>query len=873
MDERANTIRLADYRASDYAVTGLELDFALQPDSTAVTARTRFRRTGGTVVPLRLDGEELRTERLAIDGRELTAVDYSMVDGGLVLHAPPAEFTLEVHTRLDPAANTTLSGLYLSGGRFCTQCEAEGFRRITFALDRPDVMTRYTVRIEAGRDEFPTLLSNGNPIDGGDLPNGRHFAIWHDPHPKPTYLFALAAGRYESLHGTFVTKSGKAVALGVHVDPGEVSRAHYAMDSLRRAMQWDEQVYDREYDLLVFNLVAVRDFNFGAMENKGLNIFNSAYVLADPASATDTDYESIEAIVGHEYFHNWTGNRITCRDWFQLSLKEGLTVFREQEFCADQRSRAVQRIKSMKRLRLRQFAEDAGPLAHPVRPASYQAIDNFYTATVYEKGAEVIRMLQSAIGATAFARGLQLYFTRRDGTASTVEDFVGCLAEAAGRDLDHFLRWYDQAGTPSVQVGIEHDAASRTCTLTVRQHTDPTPGQSVKLPLPIPLRVGFLDRAGKPLTVRLAEATKAKAEHDIVIHTAVTTLHFEEVEAAPVPTVLRGFSAPVHLDDGLDATQRLVLMAHDPDPYTRWEAGQTLARQTMLQAAAAGTAPAPEAVLALATALGAELDRAAADPAFAALALQLPELADLVQLATSPDPETLFAAREACRRGIAHALRSRLEAIVTAPRDAVFSLAAHAAGQRALRAVALDLLAALGVAAEPLLANAFHHADNMTDTMAALEALGACGGDQFDVALAAFHTQWRTRPLVLDKWFAVQAVAPRNDAGARVLRLRHHPDFELRNPNRVRALAKAFAAHNLRAFHRSDGTGYGFLAEVVAAADAQNPTLAAKLLQPFESWRRFDATRQAHAERVLRGLGESTALSKNLREMLDRTLA
>ena len=872
MGQKPQTIRLADYRAPDYAVTSIELDFDLEPHATVVVARTRFRRLTDQPVPLHLDGENLVTERLAIDGRELTTADYAVVDGGIVLHAPPAQFQLEVRTRLDPAANTTLSGLYLSSDRFCTQCEAEGFRRITYALDRPDVMTRYTVRLAANATEFPTLLSNGNPVDGGPLPNGRHFAIWHDPHPKPTYLFALAAGRYESLYDTFTTQSGQVVTLGVHVDPGEVSRAHYALDSLRRAMVWDERVYQREYDLRVFHLVAVRDFNFGAMENKGLNIFNASYVLADPESATDGDFEGIEAVVGHEYFHNWTGNRITCRDWFQLSLKEGLTVFREQEFCADQRSRAVQRIKDVLRLRARQFPEDQGPLAHPVRPASYQAIDNFYTATVYEKGAEVIRMLQQTIGEAAFARGMQLYFARRDGTASTVEDFVGCLAEAGGHDLSPFLRWYDQAGTPVLQVRGEHDAARQTFTLRLHQHTPPTPGQAEKSPLPLPLRIGLLAGDGTQLPLRRAGAHEAPLEHRVVFDTETLTLQFEGISAPPVPAVLRGFCAPVRLDDGLSLAQRFVQMAHDPDPFTRWEAGQQLARNAMLEAVAAPTGTGP-AIAPLAAALGAELDRAGSDPAFAALALHLPELPELVQHAATPDPDRQFHARERCRAGIATALRDRLVALVDTPPPAQYSLAAAAAGARALRSAALELLAALGPAVDDLLWRAYTTATNMTDSTAALDALGGSGSPRFDAALADFHARWRARPLVLDKWFALQAGAPRPDALARVQALYRHPSFELRNPNRVRALVKTFATRNLCAFHAADGSGYRFVAEVTALVDAQNPALAAKLLQPFESWRRFDATRQAAAATALRELGAAPALSKNLREMLDRTLA
>ncbi|MEO6594172.1 MAG: aminopeptidase N, partial [Planctomycetota bacterium] len=707
-DAPTATVRLADYRPPDYEVLGLELAFDLHAHRTRVVARTRFRRRGSQPAPLRLDGERLKLVHIALDGKELPPTAYSLESSAIAVHRPPAEGMLEVTTELNPADNTALEGLYMSGGRYCTQCEAEGFRTITYAFDRPDVMTRYTVRIEADRESCPTLLSNGNLTAHGELPNGRHFVQWHDPHPKPTYLFALAAGRYDSIAGSFTTMSGRRIALGIHVDPGEAERAHYAMDCLQRAMRWDEQKFAREYDLDVFHIVAVRDFNFGAMENKGLNIFNSAYILADPESATDSDCESIEAVVGHEYFHNWTGNRITCRDWFQLSLKEGLTVFREQEFCADQRSHAVQRIKDVRRLRSRQFSEDAGPLAHAVRPASYQKIDNFYTATVYEKGSEVIRMLREVVGADAFARGMQLYFTRRDGTASTVEDFVGCFAEAAAMDLGPFLRWYEQAGTPLVTVRGEYDAATLAFALTVQQTTAPTPGQPDKHPLQIPLRIGLLADNGSALAAVLDGEATPREEHALVLGSAEATFRFTGVCEAPIPAVLRGFCAPVRLDDGLTNAQRFVQMAHDADPFTRWDAGQTLAIDAMVAAVDGGLDA--DAAAGLAAALARELDRAEIDPAFAALALRLPDLGELLHRATFPDPNGLFAAREALRRHLATTLRTRLETVIDAAPPASDSLTARATGERALRSTALDLLAALGPAVEARLYRAFEEA-------------------------------------------------------------------------------------------------------------------------------------------------------------------
>jgi len=854
-------IRLADYRPPDFDVLGIDLSFDLDPEATFVTAQTRFRRRGTAVVPLRLHGGRFTVRSLKLDGIELPANAHTRHADGLEIHAPPAEFTFEAVTVLDPSANAALEGLYMSGGRFCTQCEAEGFRHITFALDRPDVMTRYRVRIEADAAKFPTLLGNGNCTSRGPLPEGRHYADWIDPWPKPTYLFALAAGAYETIERSFTTMSGKRVALSVHVDPGEGPRATFAMDSLVAAMQWDERVFRREYDLDEFHIVAVRDFNFGAMENKGLNIFNSAYVLADEETATDADFEGIESVVGHEYFHNWTGNRITCRDWFQLSLKEGLTVFRDQEFSADLRSRAVQRIKDVRRLRLRQFAEDAGPLAHAVRPASYRKIDNFYTATVYEKGAEVIRMLRTVVGDDAFARGMQLYFERRDGTASTVEDFVACFAESLGRDLGQFLRWYEQAGTPQLHVRGTFDAATRSYVLTVRQSTPATPGQSVKQPFVIPLRAGLLAADGTPMSVSCAGGP-ARTEHVLTMATDVATFRFTDVASAPIPTVLRGFTAPVRVDDGLSPAERLVQMAHDPDPFTRWDAGQSLAMATML--AAGGVQTAAVTPRELANALLRELRAAAADPAFAATALRLPELPELIQAATAPDPDRLADARDAVRRTIAAALHDDLVAVAAAP--------APTAGARSLRAAALDLLAAQGPTDEPLLRRVFATATTMSETMASLEALGACGGDGFDEALERFHARFHDRPLVLDKWFAVQAAAPRSDAIERVKRLRAHPAFDLRTPNRVRAVVGAFAQRNLRAFHSTCGSGYAFVADVAREVDAQNPALAARLLLPFESWRRFDAARQERARRVLGELAAG-ALSSNTREVVERTLS
>ena len=866
-DAETVTVHLSDYTPPPYIIDEIALMFSLDPTATIVAARSHVRREADMPAPLVLHGERLDLQSIAIDGEPLDTSQYRIEPGQLVIDEPPASFRLDIVTRINPDANTHLEGLYMSGGRFCTQCEAEGFRAITFALDRPDVLARYAVRVEADKADYPTLLSNGNLTEHGDMDGGRHYAVWVDPHPKPSYLFALVAGKFDSIHDTFATKSGRKVDLGIFVDPGDAERARYAMDALKRAMKWDEEAFQREYDLDVFNIVAVRDFNFGAMENKGLNIFNSSLILADAETATDADFEAIEAVVGHEYFHNWTGNRITCRDWFQLCLKEGLTVYREQEFSADQRSRAVQRIKDVKRLRARQFAEDAGPLAHPVRPQQYQKIDNFYTATVYEKGGEVIRMLKRILGADAFARGMQLYFERRDGTASTVEDFITCFEEASGRDLSHFMRWYDQAGTPALKLHGDYDAAARVYTLTVSQRTPPTPGQPEKAPAPIPLDVSFIAATdGAPLVAKLEGDAEARFDHALVLTEERQSFRFTDMAEAPIPAVLRGFSAPVALDDGLSVRQRLTQMAHDPDPFTRWEAGQTIARRIMLGDSAASASD-------LAAALGRELDRAQEDPAFAALALRLPDLNELILSAPKPDPEALFAARESLRRTIAETLQPRLEPIARAKSETPFSPAASAAGRRALKAAALDLLAALGPSQTDLLLSAYDDAQSMTEAAAAIEALGASGSDAFDDALARFYERWRANPLVIDKWFAFQAASPREDALARVESLRKHADFNLRNPNRVRSLVAAFALRNPRAFHAADGGGYRFLAALAEDIDGLNPALAARLLTALESWKRFDEGRQTHARAALERLAGLPNLSKNTREVVDRTMA
>jgi aminopeptidase N len=854
-------VRLEDYRPPAFLIEEVRLDFALDPRATRVKARLAIRRDGRHDEPLRLNGEGLRLIALAIDGRPLGATAYSIDEEWLTVFTVPDGFTLESEVEIDPAANTALSGLYMSGGRFCTQCEAEGFRRITWFADRPDVLARFDVRIEAPR-EFRHLLSNGNLTASGDLPDGRHFAAWHDPFPKPSYLFALVAGELGVLEDRFQTMSGREVALRIFVDPGMASRAAYAMDSLKRAMRWDETAFGREYDLDLFMIVAVRDFNFGAMENKGLNIFNSSVLLADPATATDADYERIEGVVAHEYFHNWTGDRITCRDWFQLCLKEGLTVFRDRAFSADQRGHAVQRIKEVRALRARQFAEDAGPLAHPVRPSRYQKIDNFYTATVYEKGAEVVGMLRTMLGAEIFRAGMDFYFARWDGHATTVEAFIQCFADASGRDLGDFFLWYEQAGTPRLEIGTRYDAAAGTLELTLTQMTAPTPGQPEKSPLPIPVALGLLDEEG-----HVERETEM-----IVLDGAERRIRIEGVDRKPVVSALRGFSAPVNLVTDAPNDDAYVLLAADTDLFNRWEAGQNLARDLILGRARGAADEAGEArfVAAIDRAIGDQ----SADPAFKALLLMLPSESDLALAWRGADPLAIHEARDALRQRLATNLGGTLDRLHDALQDhRPFSPDAEAAGRRALRNAALELLAMNSNDRNRARAHAhFADASNMTDGMAGLAALMQLGGADFETALAQFHDRWKDEPLVIDKWFALQARDPDANALQRVLDLTAHPDFNIRNPNRLRALVQTFAAANPARFHDPSGAGYRFLADQVLTVDAINPMTAARLAQALTDWARYAPALGALMRAQLARIAAHPNLSKNVAEIVTRAL-
>jgi len=863
-------IRLADYRPPAFLVDEVHLTFDLKPDATRVKARLSVRRNGEHTDPLTFNGERLKPISVAIDGRVLSE-DERTIDGEfLVIPGAPDAFILETEVEIDPEANKALDGLYMSAGRFCTQCEAEGFRKITFWPDRPDVLSRFTVRIEADK-AYPRLLSNGNLLENGDLPGGRHYAVWNDPFPKPCYLFALVAGELDVLEDSLVTMSGRTVDLRIYVDPGMAPRAAYAMDALKRSMKWDEATFGREYDLDLFMIVAVRDFNFGAMENKGLNIFNSSLLLADPATATDMDFERIESVVAHEYFHNWTGDRITCRDWFQLCLKEGLTVFRDQSFSADQRGHAVQRIKDVKALRARQFAEDQGPLAHPVRPSSYLKIDNFYTATIYEKGAEVIRMLKTLIGPDAFRAGMDLYFDRWDGHATTVEEFIRCFAEVSNKDLTAFFAWYEQAGTPNVTVKSTYDEGRRELELEFVQETAPTPGQPVKGALPIPVTVGLLDAEGR--TQAFVRDGQAVDETVIVLDGARTRVTLTGVDERPVVSALRGFSAPVKLSSDAEARDRYILLAGDPDLFNRWEAGQELARALILGRATGQADEVGEERYA--EAVGRALADQAADPAFKALLLNLPSEPDLALAMAPADPAAIHEAREALRLRLALHLDEELKRLHSGLQAAgEFSPDAAGAGRRALRNAALDLMAANPRSEVGELAHGHYQAAaNMTDAIGGLAALNLIGGALYDQALSNFYERWKDEPLVIDKWFAVQARDPDEGALGRVLALTAHPAFDAKNPNRLRALVQTFASFNPVRFHDPSGAGYRFLADQILATDGFNPMTAARLVEPLGGWRRYRPELGALMKGELARILEAPGLSKNVFELVSRALA
>jgi aminopeptidase N len=877
--EQAPPVRLQDYRPPDWLVETVDLDVSLDPKATRVRARLTLKPNpkAEAPAPLILDGDGLDLRSLKLDGAELAPEHYVADPDRLTIAQPPQRpFRLEIETVLDPSANTRLMGLYRSGATYCTQCEAEGFRRITYFPDRPDVMAVYTTRVEAEAADAPVLLANGNLVASGKVAGtSRHFATWHDPFPKPCYLFALVGGKLGRVEDSFRTRSGREVDLRIFVEPGKEDRCAYAMDALKRAMRWDEETFGCEYDLDTFMIVAVSDFNMGAMENKGLNVFNDKYVLASPATATDADFAAIEAVIAHEYFHNWTGNRITCRDWFQLCLKEGLTVFRDQEFSADQRSRPVERISDVRGLRAHQFVEDAGPLAHPVRPSLYREINNFYTTTVYEKGAEVVRMLKALLGPEKFRQGMELYFDRHDGEAATVEHFVQCFADAGGRNLDQFMLWYSQAGTPEVVVNGTYHAATRSYRLEVAQRVPPTPGHTDKEAMVIPLALGLVGRDGTDLTLKLKDGRRI--ERGIIsLNKSAETFEFTDLDEAPVPSLNRGFSAPIRLVANLGADDLRFLAAHDNDPFNRWQAVQMLATRLLVDNVAALRAGgATHDDPGLLAALGAIFADPRLEPAFVAQVLTPPGETDIArEIGRDIDPDAIFTARSALRAAIgthlAQALSDRYQGLAD---GAPYCPDAAGAGRRALRNVCLDLLVAGEQGdAVALAARQYQTADNMTDRLAALVTLSLRDVPQRPHVLADFYARYGDDPLIVDKWLALQAAIPEAATLARVKALTTHAAFSFANPNRVRALIGAFAMANQTQFNRADGGGYGFLIDTVLALDPKNPQVAARLLSALKSWRVLEPSRRALAQAALQRVAAAPALSRDVHDIATRAL-
>jgi aminopeptidase N len=871
-------VHLKDYAPPIYRIPEIALDFGLDPMATRVTATMKVERvTARTHDPLVLDGQRLKLISVKMDGVPLPHAAYTADEASLTIHSPPESFTLEIVTEIAPSQNTALEGLYMASGIYCTQCEPEGFRCITYFLDRPDNLARFETRIEGPAGTLPVLLSNGNLMDAGILPNGRHYACWRDPFPKPCYLFALVAGDLGHISDHFVTMSGRKVDLRIYVEHGNEARAHYAMDSLKRAMRWDEEAYGREYDLDIFMIVAVSAFNFGAMENKGLNIFNDKVLLASAETATDDDYARIEAVVAHEYFHNWTGDRITCRDWFQLSLKEGLTVFREAGFSGDMRSHAVRRITDVKDLRLRQFQEDAGPLAHPVQPQSYITIDNFYTATVYEKGSEVIGMLHTILGAELFRKGMDLYFERHDGEAATVEDFVRCFETVSHRDLSQFRLWYRQAGTPEVRVESAYDPKAQTYSLNLMQRVPLTPGQNDKKPMHIPLSLSLVGKgSGNAIPLTLAgENVIGPAERVLELTEDEHRFVFTGVEEEPVLSLARNFSAPVILRSQTDAKTRAFLMGRDTDSFNRWEAGQQLATDILLSMISnVQTGKQASADPAYIEAIGGVLARADEDHAFAALMLMPPSESELAQRMSPIDPEAIHEAR---KRLISQIQDTHGDAIATLygrlESHGPFSPDAVSAGRRSLRNACLRFITAADDEFAAVRADThYRSATNMTEMSAGLAALARMASPRRDAAFTHFHDRFRDNPLVLDKWMGMQAMSPREDTVTRVRALMDHPAFSMKNPNRVRALIGAFAIGNPLRFHDRSGAGYALVREAVETLDSINPQTAARIAAAFETWRRYDSDRQKRMRGELEIIAARPKLSANLYEMVTKML-
>ena len=884
-DFTPKTIYLKDYTPSPFLIRTIELDVALFDDYARVTSRLTVQRNPAATAPdtpLTLDGEELTLESLTLNGRTLVAAEYALTGNRLTIPDVPGEFVLETRCSIRPQTNTKLSGFYVSKDGFFSQCEAEGFRRITYFIDRPDVMARYTTTLHADKTRYPVLLANGNLVGHGDEAAtkagglARHWARWEDPFPKPCYLFAMVIAKLDLLEDSFVTHSGKNARLAIYVEPGKLDQAGFAMLGLKKAMKWDEDTFGLELDLDQYMIVAVGDFNAGAMENKGLNIFNTKYVLARPDTATDIDYQNIDAVVAHEYFHNWTGNRVTCRDWFQLSLKEGLTVFRDQEFTADMYSRPVQRIRDVRNLRASQFPEDASPMAHPVRPQSYEEIGNFYTATVYSKGAEVVRMIHTLIGVDNFRKGMDLYFERHDGQAVTTGDFVQAMADASSVDLTQFKRWYEQAGTPVLEVTDTYEPDAKRYVMTVRQSCPPTPGQPEKKPFHIPLALGLVAPDGSDIPLRLeGERETPSATRVLSLTEPEHRFVFENVPAKPVPSLIRNFSAPVIVKREYDEGSLRHLMEYDSDTFNRWEAGQRLATLLMMRAiedVGAGRAlSTPEMFV---EAFGHILANAQKDPAYTAEALTLPTENFLAEQMAIVNPDAIHRVRVGYARDLATFHRDALLAAYHANETAgPYSPDAAAAGKRSLRNRCLAYLMETGTPDTCDLAfHQFSTADNMSDSIAALAVLADFDCAERTRALASFYERWKDEPLVVDKWLRVQAMSRLPGTLAEVKRLKAHAAFSITNPNKVYALFGAFSTGNHVRFHAADGSGYAYLADQIIALDKLNPSVAARMARAFDRWKKFDPGRQWHARSALERIQETPGLSKDVLEIVSKGL-
>ena len=882
--EQPQVIYLKDYQAPEYLIDETHLTFELFEDHTLVHAQLVMRRNparGAGLPPLMLDGQQLELLSVALDDQALSAGEYQLGDSHLTLQPTAAQFTVDTSVRIHPESNTALEGLYKSSGMFCTQCEAEGFRKITYYLDRPDVMSAFTTTVIAEQHRYPVLLSNGNPVGSGPQEDGRHWATWEDPFKKPAYLFALVAGDLWCVEDTFTRQSGRDVTLRIYVEPENIDKCQHAMTSLKKSMRWDEEVYGREYDLDIFMIVAVNDFNMGAMENKGLNIFNSSCVLARAETATDAAHQRVEAVVAHEYFHNWSGNRVTCRDWFQLSLKEGFTVFRDAEFSADMNSRTVKRIEDVAYLRTHQFAEDAGPMAHAVRPDSFIEISNFYTLTVYEKGSEVVRMVRTLLGTEGFRKGSDLYFERHDGQAVTCDDFIKAMEDANGVDLTQFKRWYSQAGTPRLAVSEAYDAATQTYSLTFRQSCPQTPDKVEKKPFVIPVELGLLDARGNDLPLRLqGEAAASGTSRVLSVTEAEQTFTFVDIAARPLPSLLRGFSAPVKLSFPYDRDQLMFLMQHDSDGFNRWEAGQQLSVQVLQELIGQHQKGEPLVLdQRLVTALGSVLGNDSLDQAMVAEMLSLPSEAYLTEISEVADVDAIHAAREFARQQLAaqlfDGLWARYQANRSMSRQTAYVAEAEHFARRGLQNIVLSYLMLSG---KPEVLEAtleqYDACDNMTERLTALAVLV---NSSFEAerakALAAFAEHFKDNPLVMDQWFSVQAGSTLPGGLARVRELMTHPAFTMKNPNKVRALIGAFAGQNLINFHAADGSGYRFLADIVIELNALNPQIASRQLAPLTRWRKYDDKRQALMKGELQRIRDSGSLSSDVFEVVSKSLA